>query len=102
MEVSVNASRDAQSDQSSTAVRQLMSRMHKDGQLSQEGYGKYVPSRGPGHIAHTSHSSTDGPGVTSVTTVTPPYREKPDGRHLSADEANERAKACAKTWRWLR
>ena len=64
-----------------------MSRMHKDGQLSQEGYGKYVLSRGPGHTAHTSHSSTDGSGVT---TVTPPFRENPNGRRLSADEANER------------
>jgi hypothetical protein len=73
-----------------TAVRQLMSRMHKDGQLSQEGYGKYVPSRGPGHTAHTSHSSTDGSGVTTVTNVTPAYGENPNGRRLSADEANER------------
>ena len=77
-------------DKDYTAVRQLMSRMHKDGQLSQEGYGKYVPSRGPGHTAHTSHSSTDGSGVTTVTSVTPPYRENPNGRRLSADEANER------------
>jgi hypothetical protein len=77
-------------DKDYTAVRQLMSRMHKDGQLSQEGYGKYVLSRGPGHTAHTSHSSTDGSGVTTVTSVTPPYRENPNGRRLSADEANER------------
>ena len=77
-------------DKDYTAVRQLMSRMHNDGQLSQEGYGKYVCSRGPGHTAHTSHSSTDGSGVTTVTSVTPPYREIPNGRRLSADEANER------------
>jgi hypothetical protein len=77
-------------DKDYTAVRQLMSRMHKDGQLSQEGYGKYVLSRTPGHTAHTSHSSTNGSGVTTVTSVTPPYGENPNGRRLSADEANER------------
>ena len=38
------------------AVRQMMSRMHKDGQLSQQGYGKYVPSRGSrSHWSQWSH-----------------------------------------------
>src|SRR5215212_4324267 len=57
-------------------------RMSDDGQLKQEGYGKYVPSSlESSHSSHSSHSSTNGLGVTGVTGVTPP---------LSADEANER------------
>jgi hypothetical protein len=63
------------------AIKQMMKRMNDDGQLAQEGYGKYVPSRGPSHSSHSSHSSTSGSGVTGVTGVTPP---------LYADEANER------------
>ena len=66
------------------AVRQMMSRMHKDGQLNQEGYGKYIPSRGPSHTGHSSHTSTNGSGVTGVTTVTPPLHEGP--RHDGADD----------------
>jgi hypothetical protein len=63
------------------ATKQMMKRMNDDGQLAQEGYGKYVPSRGPSHSSHSSHSSTNGSGVTGVTGVTPP---------LSAGEGNER------------
>ena len=66
------------------AVRQMMSRMHKDGQLNQEGYGKYVPSRGPRHTGHSSHTSTNGLGVTGVTTVTLPLHE--GLRHDGADD----------------
>jgi len=69
------------------AVRQMMSRMHNDGQLNQEGYGKYVPSRGPGHTGHSSHTSTDGSGVTGVTTVTSPSHEGP--RHDGVDDVQE-------------
>jgi AAA domain len=54
------------------ATKQMMKRMNDDGQLAQEGYGKYVPSRGPSHSSHSSHSSTNGSGVTGVTGVTPP------------------------------
>jgi AAA domain len=63
------------------ATKQMMKRMNDDGQLKQEGYGKYVPSLGGRHYSHSSHSSTNGSGVTGVTEVTPP---------LPADEANER------------
>jgi hypothetical protein len=64
------------------ATKQMMKRMSDDGQLKQEGYGKYVPSSlGSSHSSHSSHSSTNGLGVTGVTGVTPP---------LSADEVNER------------
>src|SRR5215212_4905519 len=64
------------------ATKQMMKRMSDDGQLKQEGYGKYVPSSlESSHSSHSSHSSTNGLGVTGVTGVTPP---------LSADEANER------------
>jgi hypothetical protein len=62
------------------ATRQMMSRMHDDGQLKQEGYGKYVPLI-ISHSSHSSHTSTNGLSVTSVTGVTPP---------LSADEGNAR------------
>jgi len=65
------------------AVRQMMSRMHKGGQLSQEGYGKYVPARGPSHTGHSSHSAANGSGVTGVTTVTSPSHEGP--RHDGVD-----------------
>jgi AAA domain len=69
-------------DKSYDATKQMMKRMSDDGQLKQEGYGKYVPSSlGSSHSSHSSHSSTNGSGVTGVTGVTPP---------LSADEANER------------
>jgi hypothetical protein len=54
-----------------SATRQMMSRMNKDGQLNQEGYGKYVPSGGPSHSSHSSHTSTNGSGVTGVTPVDP-------------------------------
>ena len=64
------------------ATKQMMKRMSDDGQLKQEGYGKYVPSSlGNSHSSHSSHSSTNGSGVTGVTGVTPP---------LSVDETNER------------
>jgi hypothetical protein len=64
------------------ATKQMMKRMGDDGQLKQEGYGKYVPSSlGGSHSSHSSHSSTNGSGVTGVTGVTPP---------LSADEENAR------------
>jgi hypothetical protein len=69
------------------AVRQMMSRMHKDGQLNQEGYGKYVASRGPGHTGHSSHTSANGSGVTSVNTVTSPSHEGP--RHDGVDDVQE-------------
>jgi hypothetical protein len=69
-------------DKSYDATKQMMKRMSDDGQLKQEGYGKYVPSSlGSSHSSHSSHSSTNGSGVTGVTGVTPP---------LSADESNER------------
>src|SRR5215212_3823594 len=55
------------------ATKQMMKRMSDDGQLKQEGYGKYVPSSlGSSHSSHSSHSSTNGLGVTGVTGVTPP------------------------------
>jgi hypothetical protein len=66
------------------ATKQMMKRMNDDGQLAQEGYGKYVPSRGPSHSSHSSHSttsshsshsSTNGLGVTEVTGVTPPHND---------------------------
>jgi AAA domain len=61
------------------ATKQMMKRMSDDGQLKQEGYGKYVPSSlGGSHSSHPGHSSTHGSGVTGVT---PP---------VSADETNER------------
>jgi hypothetical protein len=60
------------------ATKQMMKRMSDDGQLKQEGYGKYVPSSlGGSHSSHFGHSSTNGSGVTRVTGVTHP---------LSADE----------------
>ena len=91
------------------ATKQMMKRMSDDGQLKQEGYGKYVPSSlGGRHSSYSSHSSTNGLGVTGVTGVTPPSerenqkvtevmevttpRNRNNGAHppLSADEANER------------
>src|SRR5215208_5034243 len=70
------------------ATKQMMKRMGDDGQLKQEGYGKYVPaSLGGGYSSHSSHSSTSGLGVTRVTGVTPPEREN-SHPPLSADEAN--------------
>ena len=69
------------------AVRQMMSRMDKDGQVNQEGYGKYVSSRGPRHTGHSSHTSTDGSGVTGVTTVTSPSHEGP--RHDGVDNCQQ-------------
>src|SRR5215212_5106567 len=71
-------------DRDYNAVRQMMSRMHKDGQLSQEGYGKYIPARGPSHTGHSSHSAANGSGVTGVTTVTPPPKEYP--QHSVSDD----------------
>jgi AAA domain/IclR helix-turn-helix domain len=70
-----------------SAVRQMMSCMHKDGQLKQEGYGKYVPSRGPRHTGHSSHASTNGSGVTGVTTVTSLSHE--DSRHDGVDDVQQ-------------
>src|SRR5215212_6878133 len=70
------------------ATKQMMKRMGDDGQLKQEGYGKYVPaSLGGGYSSLSSHSSTSGLGVTRVTGVTPPEREN-SHPPLSADEAN--------------
>ena len=66
-------------DKGYDATKQMMKRMSDDGQLKQEGYGKYVVSSlGGSHFSHSSHSSTNGSGVTGVT---PP---------LTADEGNKR------------
>jgi len=81
------------------ATRQLMFKMHGDGQLSQVGYGKYVVSRGPSYSSNTDNSSnsnnsdntdntsTNGLGVTDVNDVNAPHRESSNGRP-SADEGN--------------
>jgi hypothetical protein len=80
------------------ATRQLMSRMHNDGLLTQQGYGKYVVAKGPvrykSHSSHSSHTSTNGSGVTGVTGVTPPSMEDTSSNgtssYISADEGNKR------------
>jgi hypothetical protein len=64
-----------------SAVKQMVRRMEEAGQLKQEGYGKYVPSRGPSHSSHSSHPSTNGSGVTGVTEVTPPLMDSPKGEN---------------------
>jgi AAA domain len=44
------------------ATKQMMKRMYDDGQLTQEGYGKYVPSlSSSSHSSHSSHSSNEKP-----------------------------------------
>ena len=62
-------------------TRQLMYKMAGDGQLTQEGYGKYVVAQGPVYIDNTVYTSTNGTGVNDVNDVNAP---------LSADEDNER------------
>jgi hypothetical protein len=72
------------------ATKQMMKRMSDDGQLKQEGYGKYVPSSlGGSHSSHFSHSLTDV-GVTEVTGVTHPQTKDPHNHTppFSADEGN--------------
>jgi hypothetical protein len=61
-------------------TRQLMYKMAGDGQLAQEGYGKYVVTQGPVYIDNTVYTSTNGSGVNDVNDVNGP---------LSANEANE-------------
>jgi hypothetical protein len=76
------------------ATKQMMKRMSDDGQLKQEGYGKYLPLIG--HSSHSSHSSTNGSGVTGVTGVTTPRARSEESvtgvtgvtLPLSADEGN--------------
>lgn len=70
-------------DRDYDSTRRTMSRMLDAGQLTQEGYGKYVPAKGPvtyssqgdSHTGHSSHTSTNGTGVTGGTGVTPPLPE---------------------------
>jgi AAA domain len=71
------------------ATRQLMYKMSGDGQLSQEGYGKYVVAQGPANTDNTDNTSTNSLSVTDVNDVNAPlYR---NGHvPLSANEANER------------
>lgn len=68
------------------ATRQLMYKMAGDGQLSQEGYGKYVVARGPSNTDNTDNTSTNGSGVTDVIDVNSPLHR--NVRDLSADEGN--------------
>jgi AAA domain len=70
-------------------TRQLMYKMAGDGQLTQEGYGKYVVAQGTVYIDNIGNTSPNGSGVNDVNDVNAPYREKRNGRHpLLADEQN--------------
>jgi len=85
-------------DRNYDPTRRLISRMHEAGLLTQQGYGKYVPAKGPvryeSHTSHSSHTSTNGSSVTGGTSVTPPSMEdtSPNGTssYISADEGNKR------------
>jgi len=68
-------------DKDYNQTRQLMYKMAGDGQLTQEGYGKYVVAQGPVYIDNSVYTSTNGSGVNDVNDVNTP---------LSADEGNER------------
>jgi len=71
-------------------TRQLMYKMAGDGQLTQEGYGKYVVAQGPVYIGNIGNTSTTGTGVNDVNDVNTPYTGNGNSPPLSADEGNER------------
>jgi hypothetical protein len=69
------------------ATKRMMSRMADAGQLRQEGYGKYVPSRGPSPTSPTSPPSTNGSSGTGGTGGTPPLHEPSgNGSRVSGDK----------------
>jgi hypothetical protein len=70
-------------------TRQLMYKMAGDGQLTQEGYGKYVVARGPVYIDNIGNTSTNGLGVNNVNDVNAPYVRNGHSPPISADEQNE-------------
>jgi hypothetical protein len=70
-------------------TRQLMYKMAGDGQLTQEGYGKYVVAQGPVYIDNIGNTSTTGSSVSDVNDVNAPYIGNGHSPSLSADEANE-------------
>jgi hypothetical protein len=72
------------------ATRQLMYKMFNDGQLNQEGYGKYVVARGPVYIDNTSNTSTNGTGVNDVNDVSSYIAGSRTSSYISADEGNKR------------
>jgi hypothetical protein len=69
-------------------TRQLMYKMAGDGQLAQEGYGKYVVTGGPVYIDNTVYTSTTTSGVNDVNDVN--GKDEKNSHSLSADEGNER------------
>jgi hypothetical protein len=86
------------------ATRQLMYKMAGDGQLNQQGYGKYVVAGGPGNIDNISNvtlggtgnidnisnTSTNGLSVNDVNDVNGLDEKHRTTTPLSADEGNER------------
>jgi AAA domain len=69
-------------------TRQLMYKMAGDGQLSQEGYGKYVVAQGPVYIDNTVYTSTTSSSVNDVNDVNTPHKRNGHSPPLSAGEQN--------------